>query len=911
MFSDIRRLLGVIKVTEQADFVIISGLPAQFIDFTINKIWSTSKIATNMFNRITNSQIVFHKFFVPDVIYTLQVVMNDKRARSNVRIIQKVINEIYENTWAKSILEDPKPFLNRDNLSLFKKTPLPHQKDFFDVYESNTQRYNLKGFLLGAAPGSGKAHSLNVTLRSPNGDIKMKDVKVGDVIYDRKMKSTTVTGVFPQGKKPMYRFTLEDGRSTECCLEHLWKVYYSNKEEVINTNHIKRLLEASVEVYIDLPSRVGLSQTTSFKERFKTDLDKVHLAQSQYRALGAVVTIKEVLDIYELEVEFRSENKIKVQYIEYIGEKEAQCISVDNEERLYIVDDYIVTHNTLMSVMLSRMLETDTNLFLVPKNSLDRVWRSTLETELKEKPNYWISDGKTPIQPGYKDYIIHHDHIVKVMDFFNNNKGEFDNVFINLDESHYFNEIKSQRTNDFVSLCRDILDASNTLSMSGTPLKAIGSEAIPTLRVIDPYFNSKVEERFLKIYGKSHSRANDILQNRMGTITFKIDKSETVGNEVISSNGYVKIPNGKDYTLDNIRGEMKRFIQERMNYYKSSKDKYAKIYNDILKEHSNRLENRVEKAEFEQYKKSVELIRKKYDPVARKDDIVFANKYERYKIQPYLSSNQKEAFKNAKSVYKYYFLKVQGEALGRVLGRMRVQCNVDMLNGLDAINIKNSKGRVEETISVDDLIMSTQKKTLMFTSFVEVVKEAESKLKAKGYNPLVVYGETNKDLANIVAKFASDDTANPLIATFKSLSTAVPLTMANVTIMLNTPFRDYEYQQALARTDRIGQDSTVYVTTLLLDTDNQPNISTRSKDIMDWSKQQIEEIMGFKMETTEVSLESIDNEDRFMVSLEDLAEKLDLGVDTILGEDGINVDDTNEPVETDKGKRRVTYFNAW
>lgn len=907
MFSNIRRYLGVIKVTEQADFVIVSGLPASFIDATINRIWNTSKIATNMFNRITSSQIVFHRFFVPDVIYTLQVVMNDKRARSNVRIIQKVIDEIYENTWAKSILEDPKPFLNRDKLSLFHKKPLPHQNDFFDVYESNTQRYNLKGFLLGAAPGSGKAHSLDTVLRSPNGDIKMKDVKVGDVLYDRFFRHTKVTGVFPQGNKPIYKFILEDNRYTEVCLEHLWKVYYSNISEVINTESVKKLLESDVSVYIDLPNVMGLAESKRITERFK-EVDKLLIAQSNYRKLGAVTTHTKTDDgNYELSIEFRADNRIKVKAIEYLAIKPAQCISVDNNERLYIVDDYIVTHNTLMATMLSRMLETDTNIFLVPKNSLDRVWKATIENEIKEKPNYWISNGNKPLDLGYKDYIIHHDHISKVMDFFNNNSGQLGRIFVNLDESHYFNELKSQRTLDFITLSRDILNADDTLSMSGTPLKAIGSEAIPTLKVIDPYFNDKVADRFLKIYGKSHSRANDILQNRMGTITFKVDKKETVGNELIESNGYVSIPNGSDYTLDNIRAEMKKFITERMAYYKKEGDVYAKVYHEILDMHKSRLETSADKAEFNQYNKAVDLIRKQYDPLLRKDDIILANKYERYRIQPYLSPKDKERFKDAKSVYKYYFLKVQGEALGRILGKMRVQCNVDILNGLDKIVMKDSKGKVEDTISIDDLIMSTKKKTLMFTSFVEVVKEMESKLKSKGYNPLVVYGETNKDLANIIAKFASDDTANPLIATYKSLSTAVPLTMANVTVMLNTPFRDYEKQQAVARTDRLGQDSTVYITTILLDTDGKPNISTRSKDIMDWSKQQVEEIMGFKVDDKVISIES--NDDNLIdTALEDLAEKLDMGVDVLTGEYG---DKDINPIEADKDVRKNRFYNAW
>lgn len=911
MFGAIRKFLGLIKVVEQGDYVLISGLPADFINFSINKIWNTSKISTYMFNRITNNQIVFHRFFVPDVIYTLNVVKNDKRARSQVNVIEKIISEIYANTWAKSILEDPKPFLARDKLSDFKKTPLEHQLDFFDTFEKNTQRYQLKGYLLGAVPGSGKAHSLDVKLRTPNKSfILMKDIKVGDTILDRRLKPTKVIGVFPQGVKKIYKFTLEDGRSTEVCLEHLWQAYFDNQCEVIDTKKIQALLKQNTEVFIDLPNALNLAQSRQFSVYYEDNLNIVKKGELQYRELGGVTEIEKDSLGYVLHVEFRANNRIKVASIDYIGEKEAQCISVDNPEKLYIVDDFIVTHNTLSSLMLSRMLQTDTNVFLVPKNSLDKVWRASLTEEIKGRQNFWISDGLTPIKPGYKDYVIHHDHIVKVVDFFDRNRSEFGEVYVNLDESHFFNEITSNRTNYVVNLARDILQARYTLFMSGTPIKAVGSEAIPLLRIIDPFFHTKVEDRFLKIYGKSKGRANDILQNRMGTLTFKVDKQKTVGNEVTLSNGYVKIPNGNDYTLDSIRIEMKKFIEERMRYYKSNASVYDKEYHRILDLHKRALESKAEKQEFEEYVKAVEKIRKQYDPILRKDDIVLANKYERYKIIPKLSPEDKSRFRDAKSVYKYYFLKVQGEALGRVLGKLRVQCNVDMLQGLDEISLRDSKGKEIDVTSLEKEIFSTNKKTLIFTSFVEVVKAAEELLKKKGFNPLIVYGETNKELASIVSRFAKDENANPLIATFKSLSTAVPLTMANNTIMLNAPFRDYEFQQALSRTDRIGQDAPVYCTTIYLDTDGKPNISTRSKDIMDWSKQQIEEILGFKMEDVNVSLE--DSNDKPKTDpYESLAEKLDMGVDTMLHEDGINPDDENNIVETDKGKRRAVYWNAW
>lgn len=40
-------------------------------------------------------------------------------------------------------------------------------------------------------------------------------------------------------------------------------------------------------------------------------------------------------------------HKIGIKSIEYIGEKEAQCILIENPEHLYITDDFIVTHNTI------------------------------------------------------------------------------------------------------------------------------------------------------------------------------------------------------------------------------------------------------------------------------------------------------------------------------------------------------------------------------------------------------------------------------------------------------------------------------------------------------------------------------------------------------------------------------------
>src|SRR5436305_8367007 len=52
----------------------------------------------------------------------------------------------------------------------------------------------------------------------------MGEIQVGDFVIGSDGKPTEVLGVFPQGKKPVYRLTMTDGASAVACAEHLWQV---------------------------------------------------------------------------------------------------------------------------------------------------------------------------------------------------------------------------------------------------------------------------------------------------------------------------------------------------------------------------------------------------------------------------------------------------------------------------------------------------------------------------------------------------------------------------------------------------------------------------------------------------------------------------------------------------------------
>lgn len=232
---------------------------------------------------------------------------------------------------------------------------------------------------------------------------------------------------------------------------------------------------------------------------------------------------------------------------------------------------------------------------------------------------------------------------------------------------------------------------------------------------------------------------------------------------------------------------------------------------------------------FDTYRRYVKQIQR-YRGDARQvgEEIKWVNAYERSAIHTSLPKDLRNPFKEVKSIIKYVNLKIQGEALGRILGRKRTECHVAMVPSIDF------KGVIE----------STAKKTVVFTSFVPVLESMMQHLTEQGFKPQAVYGKTNADLNRTIQQFETNENVNPLGATYQSLSTAVPLVMADTMIMIDAPFRAYIHEQAVSRIHRLGATTQTHVWECHLDTGTEPNISTRSSDILEWSQRQVSAIMG-------------------------------------------------------------------
>lgn len=100
-----------------------------------------------------------------------------------------------------------------------------------------------EGVLIADEMGLGKAGSVDSKLLTPSGFIRMGDVEVGDFVIGRNGRATRVTGVYPQGKKDIYKVSFTDGSSTECCEEHLWEVNTPTRKNRGNPPLVKTLRE--------------------------------------------------------------------------------------------------------------------------------------------------------------------------------------------------------------------------------------------------------------------------------------------------------------------------------------------------------------------------------------------------------------------------------------------------------------------------------------------------------------------------------------------------------------------------------------------------------------------------------------------------------------------------------------------
>jgi hypothetical protein len=488
------------------------------------------------------------------------------------------------------------------------------------------------------------------------------------------------------------------------------------------------------------------------------------------------------------------------------------------------------TGKTYMCTAIGEMLGADKMVFFCEKRAIEVVWEASMDEMYHEKQTVWSSAMGRPYN-NERIIIVHYQWLSNFLDMIQTGMFKGQKIFTALDECHNMNDPKSLQTQLYIA-CVKALGGQDNILASGTPVKALGAELITLMTVADPLFTPEVEARFRLIYGKEGGKGLDIIRHRMGFMSFFIAKTEkdTGLKPPIMKPYKIQIPTGNNFTLPAIKVVMEAFIKERVKYYKERKPQDDRYWAECIRLHEATLRTKDQIAAYNEYRRVLKIVIANPDPRFTGEEIKATNKYEKMVFGPSLPQAMIHQFRDVKSAIKYVMLKIQGETLGRILGGKRIECHVAMVPHVDWVGI----------------VESTQKKTIMFTSFVEALEASDAHTRKLGMTPIAVYGKTSNELASIVGRFDKEPNLNPLLATYASLATAVRLTMADTMLILNSPFRSYILEQAIARIWRIGQDSQCVVFTAVLDTGDVPNISTRSSDILAWSQAMVEEITGVK-----------------------------------------------------------------
>ena len=254
----------------------------------------------------------------------------------------------------------------------------------------------------------GLAIPLHTRIKVPGGWSTAGALKLNDLVVTPDGHHVPVTGIYPQGVTENYRFLFEDGRFAESHPLHQWAVYEDNQSSLMVTttldilNHFSEFeygiplvgrigneaVELSDQELIDIANQLLSGVLTfskveelNYEDRLTIVLTMIeyldgvytpegvtlsftldtaaHALRDLVRSLGGIVFVdgEEPFNLRILQRDIRNplnlvEDTIhqKTRSLKLVGITkddpiETICISIGNEDKLYIIGTYLVTHN--------------------------------------------------------------------------------------------------------------------------------------------------------------------------------------------------------------------------------------------------------------------------------------------------------------------------------------------------------------------------------------------------------------------------------------------------------------------------------------------------------------------------------------------------------------------------------------
>ena len=470
---------------------------------------------------------------------------------------------------------------------------------------------------------------------------------------------------------------------------------------------------------------------------------------------------------------------------------------------------------TLTAISLAECLDKDQVVIVCP-NSLKENWAYEIkeyfykyEDEKLWRDEVYVHGSKKYLFTKKTKYIIVNlEAIPAVYDLISNRK---DSILI-VDEMHNVRNMKGKRTLELLDL-KSKLGKTDVLLMSGTPIKALPNEIVPSLMLIDPLFTEEVAKLYFNCFNVDGTATKEIVNARFGMVMHRKTKKEvlTLPDKHIHELNFT-VPNSNKYLSDVVSKEVEEVFSRLYNTELERSDELRNNYINMIEKYS--------KAPYREKKEYLDYIKNPEREFHESELERFDEFTKKYVIPNIYYPVDLKNFKEAETAYVRMKERAMGKALGQIMHPRRKELYIQLY--------ENNK---EEII---DMIHNATKKTVIFSTLLEVVDYISKDLTKQGIGNVKIVGGADNRMDKIQA-FKNDDDIEVLIATSQTLSTGVTLIEANQMFFFGTPWRSADYDQCCDRIYRIGQNTDVNIYNVLLDTGGKENLSTRMNDILKWS----------------------------------------------------------------------------
>ena len=221
-----------------------------------------------------------------------------------------------------------------------------------------------------------RPHPYSEKVITYSGIKKWGDIKLGDTLIGDDGKPTNVIQVHEVGEQDIYKIELSDGRTVHSTLDHLWQVDILDEKvdktteeliDLIKSNYvyirscspIESLCEKDVDVVEFIDSGGNILELSIYQrlQYFKTKYDDniyynyLWLNDLDKKEVDTISRIARSLGwgcysgSHSVRIN-KCPSKSRIINIELVGREQAKCVTVDNDSHLYLIGDFVITHNS-------------------------------------------------------------------------------------------------------------------------------------------------------------------------------------------------------------------------------------------------------------------------------------------------------------------------------------------------------------------------------------------------------------------------------------------------------------------------------------------------------------------------------------------------------------------------------------